>query len=153
ILKLDAQGSELDILRHGTRKLADTLVIECEVEFVPIYHDQPLFGDIQVFLRDHGFVLHKLIDCAGRPFRPFHFANPHLPISQLVCADAIFVRNFTKLDTYSDNGLLKAAAVLDLAYDSVDLAALMLAEYDRRCGTKTMQPYSDHLRGKNITLQ
>jgi FkbM family methyltransferase len=34
-LKVDAQGYELDIMRHGTTALSNTLVIECEVEFVP----------------------------------------------------------------------------------------------------------------------
>jgi FkbM family methyltransferase len=149
-IKLDVQGSELEILRHGTGKLADVVVIESEVEFIPLYRDQPLFGDIQVFLRDNGFVLHKLVDCAGRPFRPFSLPNPYLPISQLLWADAIFVRDFTRLDTYSDDGLLKAAAVLDVAYGSVDLVGLLLAEYDRRRGTRLRQRYIGKLRNREL---
>ena len=86
------QGYELEIMRHGTATLANTLVIECETEFVPLYKDQPLFGDVQCFLRDQGFMLHKLIDVAGRPFRPFNPPNPYQPMSQLLWADAIFVR-------------------------------------------------------------
>ena len=149
-LKLDVQGSELEILRHGTRKLADTVVIETEVEFLPIYREQPLFGDIQVFLRDQGFVLHKLIDCAGRPFRPFRRPNPYLPISQLLWADAVFVRDFSRLETYSDDGLLKAAAVLDVVYGSVDLVALLLGEYDRRRATSTRQCYIEKLGSRQV---
>src|SRR5262249_1788836 len=61
-LKIDVQGYELEIMRHGTGKLANTVMIECEAEFVPLYRGQPLFGDIQCFLREQGFVLHKLID-------------------------------------------------------------------------------------------
>ena len=41
-LKVDAQGYELEIMRHGTTALSNTLVIECEVEFVPLYREQPL---------------------------------------------------------------------------------------------------------------
>ncbi len=82
-------------MRNGTKKLQDVLVVETEVEFLALYKDQPLFGDLQVFLRDHGFVLHKLIDVAGRPFRPISPPNPHTPMSQLLWADAIFVRDFT----------------------------------------------------------
>ena len=149
-IKLDTQGSELEILRHGTAKLADAVVIESEVEFIPLYRDQPLFGDIHVFLRDHGFVLHKLVDCAGRPFRPFSRANPFLPISQLLWADAIFVRDFARLDTYGDDGLLKAAAVLDVVYGSVDLVALLLAEYDRRRGTQLRRRYMDKVRNRQL---
>jgi FkbM family methyltransferase len=150
-IKLDVQGSELEILRHGIGKLSDAVVIETEVEFMPLYKDQPLFGDIQIFLRDHGFVLHKLIDCAGRPFRPFALPNPRMPISQLLWADAVFVRDFTRLETYSDDGLLKAAAILDLVYNSIDLVTLLLAEYDHRRGTSFRQRYIEFLRGREVT--
>jgi hypothetical protein len=39
--------------------LADALVVETEAEFVPLYRGQPLFGDLQVFLRDQGFLLYN----------------------------------------------------------------------------------------------
>ena len=140
-IKVDAQGYELEIMRHGVATLANTLVVECEVEFVPLYRDQPLFGDVQCFLRDRGFALHKLIDVAGRPFRPFNPPNPFLPMSQMLWADAIFVRDFTRLDGYSDDELLQAAAILDVVYSSFDLVGLLLAEYDRRQNTAVRQAY------------
>ncbi len=59
-LKLDTQGSELDILRGGARLLASARMLEIEVEFNPIYQDQPLFGDVDRFLRERGFVLWRL---------------------------------------------------------------------------------------------
>lgn len=152
-VKLDVQGSELEILRHGTAKLADAVVIETEVEFVPIYENQPLFGDIQCFLRDQGFVLHKFIDVAGRPFRPFKTANLTLPMSQVLWADAVFVRDFTKLETYTDDGLLKAATVLDVVYASPDLVALLLAEFDRRRGTGLCTSYTSTLNQRDIKLK
>lgn len=55
-LKLDTQGSELDILRGAETVLADDLFgIEVEVEFAAVYVDQPLFGDVYSFLDDQGF--------------------------------------------------------------------------------------------------
>ena len=148
-LKVDAQGYELEIMRHGTATLANTLVIECEVEFVPLYREQPLFGDVQCFLRDQGFVLHKLIDVAGRPFRPFNPPNPYMPMSQMLWADAIFVRDFTRLDAYSDDGLLKAAAVLDAVYSSYDLVGLLLTEHDRRLKAGMHQAYINTLQQRS----
>jgi FkbM family methyltransferase len=59
-LKLDTQGSELDILRGAEGLLASTRMLEIEVEFNPIYKGIPLFGDIDRFLRERGFVLWKL---------------------------------------------------------------------------------------------
>ena len=148
-LKVDAQGYELEIMRHGTSTLEKTLVIECEAEFVPLYRDQPLFGDIQCFLREQGFMLHKLIDVAGRPFRPFNPPNPYMPMSQLLWADAIFVRDFTRLDAYSDDDLLKAAAVLDVVYSSYDLAGLLLIEHDRRLKTSMQQAFVNDLQKRD----
>lgn len=57
-LKLDTQGSELDILT-GARDLVDMAIfgIETEVEFAPLYVGQPLFADVDEFLRKHGFQL------------------------------------------------------------------------------------------------
>lgn len=56
-IKLDTQGSELNILRGGKKILSTTRIIELEVEFNPIYENQPLFNDIDRFLRAEGFVL------------------------------------------------------------------------------------------------
>ena len=148
-LKVDTQGYELEIMRHGMSTLANTLVIECEVEFIPLYRDQPLFGDVQCFLRDRGFALHKLIDVAGRPFRPFNPPNPFLPMSQLLWADAIFVRDFTRLDAYSDDQLLQAAAILDAVYSSYDLTGLLLTEYDRRTKSGLQQAYVGELKKRS----
>ena len=59
-LKLDTQGSELDILKGGVEILDQTSLIEIEVEFSEIYHGQPLFADIDIFMRSKGFFLWRL---------------------------------------------------------------------------------------------
>ena len=151
-LKIDVQGYELEIMRNGRKKLSNAVVIESEVEFVPLYQNQPLFGDIQCFMRDEGFVLHKFIDVAGRPFRPFNTPNPFYPISQLLWADAIFIRDFTRLNSYSDDGLLKAATILDLVYGSYDIAALLLNEYDRRMQTNLCRQYREALNSRQLSI-
>ena len=71
-------------------------------------------------------------------------------MSQLLWADAIFVRDFTRLDAYSDDDLLKAAAVLDVVYSSYDLAGLLLIEYDRRVKTSMQaEPSSTTLQKRS----
>jgi FkbM family methyltransferase len=51
-IKLDTQGSELDILAGAAEILAGPIfAIVLEVEFVPIYLGQPLFADVDAFLR------------------------------------------------------------------------------------------------------
>ena len=50
VVKIDTQGSELDILKNFEKKIKEVLIIESEVEFVELYKDQPLFSDMQNFL-------------------------------------------------------------------------------------------------------
>ena len=59
-LKLDTQGSELGILQGAGRCLESVRLLEVEVMFNEIYRGQPLFGDIDRFLRGRGFVLWRL---------------------------------------------------------------------------------------------
>jgi FkbM family methyltransferase len=151
LIKIDVQGAELTVLQNGRQTIANAVVIECEVEFVALYRNQPLFCDIQSLLRDSGFVLHKFVDVAGRCFRPFVLENPVLPMSQLLWADAIFVRDFTKLERYSKEDLLKACQILHSVYHSYDLVSLLLREYDRREGVSMNDRYMSHLRLLTIT--
>jgi|SRR5579864_325345 len=59
-IKLDAQGAELGILEGAERCLCSVRALEIEVMFNPIYTGEPLFGDIDRFLRARGFSLWRL---------------------------------------------------------------------------------------------
>jgi FkbM family methyltransferase len=60
VLKLDTQGAELDILRGAEQLLGSVRALEVEVELNPLYRGQPLFGDVDRFLRERGYVLWRL---------------------------------------------------------------------------------------------
>lgn len=61
LLKLDVQGFELEILRTLTDAQWDRLLmIECEVEFVELYRDQPLFRHVDEAISARGFELFHL---------------------------------------------------------------------------------------------
>jgi len=50
-IKIDVQGSELDILEGGRKFLSEKIIgAEVEVEFQPLYKGQPLFSDIDSFI-------------------------------------------------------------------------------------------------------
>jgi hypothetical protein len=67
ILKLDLQGYELEALRGATTLLPRVKTITVEVEFVPLYNGQPLFGDVDVCLRQAGFRLLNLYELWTQP--------------------------------------------------------------------------------------
>lgn len=60
-LKIDTQGTELDILHSGSQLLQHSVVgVYLECSFRPFYRGQPLFSDIDPYLRAHGFELFSL---------------------------------------------------------------------------------------------
>ena len=62
ILKLDLQGYELEALKGCGDLLKDIKIVTTEIEFVPLYESQPLFGDIDIYLRSNGFKLLNLYE-------------------------------------------------------------------------------------------
>ena len=83
VLKLDTQGSELGVLEGAERELANVRVLEIEVELNPIYAGQPLFGDVDRFLRDRGFVLWRLGNLT-------HYGLSDVPVETARVNDRIF---------------------------------------------------------------
>ena len=60
-LKLDTQGTELDILQSGERLVHESVLgVYVECAFHPFYKGQALFGDVDAYLRRRGFVLISL---------------------------------------------------------------------------------------------
>ncbi len=60
-LKLDTQGTELEILESGRRLLDERIVgVYIETAFHPFYRGQSLFSDIDAYLRGRGFTLFDL---------------------------------------------------------------------------------------------
>ena len=56
IMKLDTQGYELEILKGGEQTLRDSsIALFVEVEFMQIYQNQPLFSEVEGYLRELGF--------------------------------------------------------------------------------------------------
>lgn len=149
LIKIDIQGAELTVLKNGLDMLTSALVVETEVEFVPLYKDQPLFGDMQRFMRTQGFELHKMLDLSGHCYRPLALENPFTAVSQLLWADAVFVRSPFDLSSYSDEDLLKAAVILNDVYRSYDLVLRLLDENDRRTGDDAKTAYAAFLNSSN----
>lgn len=51
--KIDVQGAELEILKGGGSHFASNLVgLEVEIEFAHLYKDQPLFSDVDSYVRN-----------------------------------------------------------------------------------------------------
>jgi FkbM family methyltransferase len=102
-IKLDVQGAELEILSGGKKLLDQSIGTLVEVWFDPIYHELPLFRDIDHFLRGQGFTffsfhVYNSTQFVGRTTSPVSFdrAKTHWEqklAGQLITADALYLRD------------------------------------------------------------
>ena len=132
-VKLDVQGGELDVIQGGQAVFSQALVVQTEVEFVPLYKNQPLFAEIDQAMRQLGFEFHRFLGLSGRTMKPLVVvANPFQPVSQHLWSDAVYVRDMMKLETISPPKLLKMALVLHEVYQSYDLVHHVLKKFEQR---------------------
>ena len=150
-LKVDAQGSEVDIFNGAEKLLTNSiLVVHTEVCFVPLYKNQPLFAEIDQALRKKGFLFHRFTGISGRPFKPMYIkGKPQSPISQMMWTDAIYVKNFMEFDLLSDSKLLKLAIILHDVYQSYDMANLALEVYDKKNDSELATYYKNSFARKS----
>lgn len=147
-LKLDVQGSELDILAHATKTLEHVSMIQIEVCFLPLYQEQPLFADIDAFLRKQGFELHTFIGFGTRMLLPLSSADlPNAQTKQTLWSDAVYLKSLNHERAELDpTSLLKRAILLHELYQSYDFAARDLKDHDRITGKHTFRAYASMLR-------
>jgi FkbM family methyltransferase len=83
-LKIDVQGAELDVLRGAEQSLESVRMIETEVEFQELYEGQPVFTDVDRFLRDRGFALWRLREIHHCGLSPAGRAEPVFGVGDYV---------------------------------------------------------------------
>jgi len=145
-LKIDVQGAELDVLKGAKEKLKNCLVIHSEVEFVPLYKNQPLFSDLDIYLRKNNFYFHRFAAIVGRMFKPLiDTQDANSWISQPLWSDAVYVTNFMKLGQLSTIKLTKLATILHTVYGSYDLCLATLIELDKKASSSFAEDYLNML--------
>tara|TARA_B110000444_G_scaffold260253_1_gene306545 strand:- start:2086 stop:2934 length:849 start_codon:yes stop_codon:yes gene_type:complete len=142
LLKIDIQGGELIVFENAIKRLRNCCVIHTEVEFIELYLNQPLFSEIELFLRGLGFVFHKFIPLRSRVLKPMLVENSKTAgLSQIFDGDAVFIRDFTKYDKTHPDRLLKSAIILHDLYQSLDMVYQLLIAFDRRRRTNLAAKY------------
>lgn len=132
LLKIDIQGSELSVFRNGRAKLARAVAIQTEVSFIPLYKDQPVFGDVDLELRSLGFVPHMFAAINKKMIAPMLGPDPAAAFNQMIEADVVYVRNFIEADAMDVEQLKHLAIVAHHGYGSFDLAANCIHHLMRR---------------------
>ena len=167
-MKLDVQGYELSILQGAGPTLDRCLGLEVEVEFNPLYEGQPLFADVDQFLRARGFALWRLdqlVHYSERPLRQLPrsasamYSGIDSPFNagagRLYWANAIYFRDYRALpanliDVTSE---LTLAALYDAAGDTdAHLASLqhLLSRFSDVLTSDQRRSLLDHIDVVNL---
>ena len=134
-IKLDTQGSELDVLKGALLTLGQVFGLEAEVEFVALYQGQHLFRDIDAFLDAHGF---QLMDLRRHFWKRNQRVN-YIGRGQLVFGDALYMR---RIDVFL-NGVsqqtphqitdkIRKAVTICMIYRIADYALALLEDAHSR---------------------
>lgn len=134
-LKIDIQGGELSVFKSGRQKLKEAVAIQTEVSFITLYKNQPSMGDIDLELRHQGFVPHCFAAVKKFPIAPLVVnGDPRQATNQLLEADIVYVRDFTKPETMRDEQLKQLIMIAHHCYGSVDLAMRMILLLEEKNG-------------------
>jgi hypothetical protein len=98
------------------------MVIQTEISFIALYKNQPVFGDVSLELRSLGFIPHMFVTINKKMIAPMVGPNAADGFNQLVEADIVFVRNFTKAEEMDSEQLKHLALIAHHCYGSYDLA-------------------------------
>ncbi len=122
-LKLDVQGAELMILQHALQTLSKTLVVHSEVSFFEIYKGQPLFSEIEHYMRSQGFYLVDLHPQCHYPLsgNPFNKSRDWLG-----WADAVFFKHLDKGARWQDRIVQSLIALI--VYKKLSLASWLVRD-------------------------
>lgn len=118
-VKIDTQGTELKILQGSEKALSrDVLGIEVEVEFSELYERQPLFAEIDNYLRNKGF---SLFDLNRHRWKRENIPHNMPCRGQVVFGDALYL----KTDFEENIGKLEKGKALKFIF-----IAALLGYYD-----------------------
>lgn len=133
LLKIDCQGSELAVFRNGRKKLSRAVAVQTEVSFVPLYQGQPAIGELDLELREQGFMPHCAAAVKLWPLVPLMVEGDVLrPLNQLLEADFVYVRDLRHPERMDDEQLKHLALVAHGCYRSYDLAARCILHLEER---------------------
>jgi FkbM family methyltransferase len=124
-IKLDVQGHELPILKGAGCYLNEAVGLEIEVEFEKMYVDQPLFNEVDAFVKDNGF---ELFDIKRYYWKRKSSNNSKSQKGQLIFGDALYFKSPELI--LSDGNITQEKVIrticVYLAYGYADLAQTLL---------------------------
>lgn len=151
-IKVDTQGSELFILEGAMKTIKNGVFgVEIEVEFAQMYQNQPLFSDVDSFMRKQGF---WLFDIQSAHWKRKAGKDYHKKRGQIIFGNVLYLKkseNFQEIIenikdvTAKKSKILKAFSIcflygyFDYAMEIFDRTATLFNEAERQAIEKKIK--------------
>lgn len=96
IIKCDSQGLELEILKSAKNGLKNTIYVETESGFHPNYVNESTQAEVDIFMRQHGFILFDLL-LKRMPLNN-KFKDYARPNAQILWCECKWIRDLISID-------------------------------------------------------
>lgn len=147
VVKLDTQGTELDILKGAEACLRRSIfAVEAEVEFLPLYKNQALFTDVHEYVSGLGFQLMGFLNPVR--IRGRECGDGRGMPSHLLSSDALYFKSLSRMEedlSQGDSASLTAAMAISVAY-GYDGYAQELCHIARRVAPGLELQVASHLQ-------
>ncbi len=148
-IHLDVQGAELQVLEGAARILeGGVLAVATEVNFTELYVNQPLFSDVDIYLRKQGFTLGDIVISTGRGCRTISPIISKFHAGFLLWADAFYFRDLIRKDFHTHlstpDRIFKLACIADVL-NFTDYALELLAYLTRTYGNDTNYNFAKNI--------
>ena len=137
-IKLDTEGTELNILKGSKNILKKSVLgLSIEVKFIKVNDDQPLFFEIDKYLRSLGFELYDLDINRSTRKTLAPYASVNLDIGQVLLAQALYLRDTaTQLEVsrshlrfWNKSKILKMTSIQEL-FNLPDCSIELIQKYE-----------------------
>ncbi len=119
-IKIDTEGSELEILKGSSKTLSNVFGLEVECSFNQLRVDQPLFEEIKIYLEKLDFIFIDFVSMIRWEKDNFSFfGQPQITDALFLKNEEIIISNFKKNEISIDD-LLNYFVIL-VAYERVDI--------------------------------
>lgn len=136
LLKIDVQGAERLVFDGARARLDECLMVWTEVEFVPLYKGQPLFGDIDARLREHGLQFLCFWGLAHRTLASWPQGSARAPLAQQqLWADALYVPTPERIARMNLDAASRLALLAHHVAQAWDLCHAALLRVDEVSGS------------------
>ena len=108
IIKLDVQGFESEIIKNGSNKIKNSLVVQVETSPIPLYHNEKPFSYVCAQLEELGFNLHMFNRIHTKSFKPMLIQNNIFRgINHLFQLECVFIKSMSNINKLDIDNLIK----------------------------------------------